>query len=54
MKKKTKMQSYTSEYCMSAGDNAVSRKQIDASIITPAAANEHSYRQEMMKELQDK
>jgi hypothetical protein len=49
MKRKTKMQSYTSDYCMSAGDNAVSRKQIEASITTPASANEHSFRQEMMK-----
>jgi hypothetical protein len=54
MRKKTKMQSYTSDYCMSAGDNAVSRKQIDASITTPAAANEHSYRKEMMKGLKEK
>lgn len=38
---------------MSAGDNAVSREHINASISTPAAANEHSYRQEMMKGFED-
>lgn len=54
MKKKSKMQSYASDYCMSAGDNAVTREQIDASITTPAAANEHSFRTEMMKGLEDK
>lgn len=53
MKEKTKIESYSSEYCMSAGDNAVSRKQIDASITVPAAANEHSYRQAMHHGLSD-
>ena len=52
-RQQTKGQSYASEYCMSAGDNAVSRQQINASITTPATANEHSYRKELMKGADD-
>lgn len=47
--KKTKIQSYSSEYCMSAGDNAVSRERIDASLTSSAAVNEHTHRKEIMK-----
>ncbi|MDR3563183.1 MAG: hypothetical protein P4N59_17360 [Negativicutes bacterium] len=50
---KTKSQSFASEYAMSAGDNAVSRKQIDASIVSTAMANEHSFRQACMGDLTD-
>ena len=38
---------------MSAGDNAVSREHINASITTSATANEHTYRQTMMKGFED-
>lgn len=47
--KKTKSEAYASEYCMSAGDNAVSRERIDASITTPAASNEHMFRKAMQQ-----
>lgn len=40
---KSKMDSYTSEYCMSAGDNAASRKQINKSIVSKATTNEGEY-----------
>lgn len=40
---KSKIESYTSEYCMSAGDNAVSRKQINKSIVSKATTNEGEY-----------
>ena len=43
MKKKSKIESYSSEYCMSAGDNAVSREAIDQSIVSPEFANEGTY-----------
>jgi hypothetical protein len=46
--KKTKMESYGSEYCMSAGDNSLRRDQIDDSIKSKATANEHSFRQAAM------
>lgn len=51
--KKTKMESYGSEYCMSAGDNALRRDQINASIISKATANEHSFREACMAGLDD-
>lgn len=41
--KKSKMQSYTSEYCLSGGDNAASREQIDNSIISKATTNEGEF-----------
>lgn len=47
--KKKKSEAYASEYCMSAGDNAVSREQINASITTPAAANEHMFRKALQQ-----
>ena len=43
MTKKSKMESYISEYAMSAGDNAVSREQINKSIVSPETANEGTY-----------
>lgn len=43
--KKTNSQSFGSEFAMSAGDNARTRKQIDASIVSKATANEHSFRE---------
>ena len=46
--KKTASQSFGSEYCMSAGDNASSRKQINDSIVSKAMANEHSFREAAM------
>ncbi len=45
MKKKTNTESFGSEFAMSAGDNALTRKQINASIISKATANEHSFRE---------
>lgn len=53
MKKKTAAEAFRSEYCMSAGDNAVSRKEIDASIQSKATTNEHSFRKACMKELEE-
>ncbi|MBP2644910.1 MAG: hypothetical protein H6Q75_350 [Firmicutes bacterium] len=44
MRKKTSMQSFASEYAMSAGDNAVTRRRIDQSIVSKDVANEHSFR----------
>jgi hypothetical protein len=44
MRKKTQMESYTSEYAMSAGDNALSRKQLNKSIVSEAMTNEHKHR----------
>lgn len=51
--KKTDMESFASEYCMSAGDNSLRRDQIDASIISKATANEHSFREACMAGLED-
>jgi hypothetical protein len=45
LKKKTDTESFGSEFAMSAGDNALTRKQINASIISKATANEHSFRE---------
>lgn len=45
MREKTQMESYTSEYAMSAGDNALSRKQLNKSIVSEAMTNEHRHRQ---------
>jgi hypothetical protein len=46
--KKTDTESFGSEYCMSAGDNSLSRDQINASIVSKAMANEHSFREACM------
>ena len=43
MKKKSKIEHYASEYAMSAGDNALSRKQINESLIAPEFTNEGTY-----------
>lgn len=51
--KKTDSESFGSEFCMSAGDNAASRKQIDASIISKEMANEHSFREAAMEGYND-
>lgn len=53
MPKKTDSQAFASEYAMSAGDNAASRKQIDKSIVSRATANEHSFRQACMRGLSE-
>ncbi len=45
MRKKSQMESYASEYAMSAGDNALSREQINKSIISEAMTNEHKHRE---------
>lgn len=50
---KTKSESFGSEYAMSAGDNAASRKQINDSLISKAVSNEHSFRQACMAGLED-
>ncbi len=52
-KTRTKIEAYTSEYAMSAGDNAASRKAIDASLTTRAVTNEHSLREAMEKGLDE-
>jgi len=51
--KKTDGEAFGSEYVMSAGDNAASRKQINASIVSEAVANEHSFRKACMEGLND-
>lgn len=51
--KKTDSEAFASEYAMSAGDNALSRKQINASIISEATTNEHSFRKAVMAGLND-
>ena len=50
---KTKSEAWGSEYCMSAGDNALRRDQIDASIVSQATANEHSFREACMAGLNE-
>lgn len=51
--KKTDAESFGSEYCMSAGDNALRRDQINAAILSKATANEHSFRAACMAGLDD-
>lgn len=53
MTKKTDSEAFGSEYCMSAGDNALSRDEINASIVSKATANEHSFREACMAALDD-
>ena len=43
MNKKSKIEHYASEYAMSAGDNAVSRRQINQSLAAPEFANEGTF-----------
>lgn len=50
MPKKTDSEAFASEYAMSAGDNAAARRQIDDSIVSPAVANEHSFRAACMRD----
>jgi len=54
MRKKTQIQSYASEYAMSAGDNALSRKQINQSIVSEAMTNEHKHREAFEQSLNSK
>lgn len=51
--KKTDAEAFGSEYCMSAGDNALRRDQINASIVSRATTNEHSFREACMAGLND-
>lgn len=53
MKKKTDTEAFASEYAMSAGDNAVTRDSINASITSSAVANEHSFRKACMEGLEE-
>lgn len=53
VKKKSRIEHYASEYAMSAGDNALSREQIDASITAPEFANEQSYVEACQKGLEE-
>ncbi|WP_312197709.1 hypothetical protein [Anaerospora hongkongensis] len=53
MNKKSKPASYASEYAMSAGDNAVSREQINQSIVSPETANESTYAKALEKGLDE-
>ncbi|MDT8900176.1 hypothetical protein [Anaeroselena agilis] len=53
VRKKTDSEAFASEYAMSAGDNAVSREQIDRSIVAGEVANEHSFRAACMRGLDD-
>lgn len=53
MSKKSKTESYASEYAMSAGDNAVSREQINQSIVSPETANESTYAKALEKGLDE-
>ena len=54
MRKKSQMESYTSEYAMSAGDNALSRKQLNNSIVSEAMTNEHKHREAFEQSVNDK
>jgi len=53
MRKKSQMESFASEYAMSAGDNALSREQINKSIVSEAMTNEHKHREAFEKSLKD-
>lgn len=50
---KSKMEAYTAEYCLSAGDNAVSREQINQSIVSKETANEGEYAKALQAGLED-
>lgn len=54
MNKKSQMESFASEYAMSAGDNALSREQINNSIISKATANEVEYVKELKQVAQER
>lgn len=53
MRKKSQMDSFVSEYAMSAGDNALSREQIKKSIVSEAMTNEHKHREAFEEFLED-
>jgi hypothetical protein len=50
---KSTMEAYESEYAMSGGDNAASRKQINNSIVSEETANEVTFAKALMKGLGD-
>lgn len=50
--KKPQADQVTDKFSDNAGDNAVTRYEINASITSPAVANEHSFREAMNRELQ--
>ena len=54
MRKKTPMESFTSEYAMSAGDNALSREQINNSIVSKATTNEIEYNKALEQVTKDR
>ena len=47
--KKSKIQAYASEYCMSGGDNTAAKKEINRSIISNSVTNEGEYRKAMQQ-----
>lgn len=47
--KKSKMQAYASEYCMSGGDNTAAKEEINRSIISDQVTNEGEYRKAMQQ-----
>ncbi|WP_169717765.1 hypothetical protein SPSIL_020830 [Sporomusa silvacetica DSM 10669] len=53
MRKKSQMESFASEYAMSAGDNGLSRKEINKSIVSEAMTNEHKHREAFDEFLKD-
>ncbi|SMC67450.1 hypothetical protein [Sporomusa malonica] len=56
MRKKTEMESYMSEYAMSAGDNGLTREHINKSLISEAMTNEQKHREafeEFLKDMAD-
>jgi hypothetical protein len=53
MSKKSKIESYASEYAMNAGDNALSREQVNKSIVSPETANENTYTQALKEGLDE-
>ena len=56
MRKKSQMESFASEYAMSAGDNALPRDRINKSIVSEAMTNEHKHREafeEFLKNMAD-
>lgn len=50
--KKPQADQVTDKFSDNAGDNTVTRYEINASITSPAVANEHSFREAMNRELQ--
>ncbi|WP_169718048.1 hypothetical protein SPSIL_056050 [Sporomusa silvacetica DSM 10669] len=54
MHKKSKVKSFTSENAKSAGDNALSRKQINSSINSKSTANDAEYLKELEQIIKDR